>query len=171
MTIHDTHPFADPDPDPARRLRGRLGATVTLWTAGSGAGRAGLTLTSVLVALGEPARVLGLVDPDSDLADTVAETGRAVVHLLTWADRDLADAFAGTAPAPGGAFRQAAFADTEWGPRLEHATTWAGVRVESTTEVGWSRLLTCVVEQLEVGEDTDPLLHRRGRWVRPVPPA
>jgi flavin reductase (DIM6/NTAB) family NADH-FMN oxidoreductase RutF len=166
VTIHETHPFADPDPDPARRLRGRLGGTVTLWTAGSGAGRAGLTLTSVLVVLGEPARLLGLVDPDSDLADAVGETGRAVVHLLAWADRDLAEGFAGTAPAPGGVFRQATFADTEWGPRLEHAGTWAGVRVEAATELGWSRLLTCVVEHLEIGEETDPLLHRRGRFGR-----
>ena len=166
MTIHDTHPFADPDPDPARRLRGRLGGAVTLWTAGSDAGRAGLTVTSLLAVLGEPVRLLGLVDPDSDLADMVAETGRAVVQLLTWADRDLAEGFAGTAPAPGGVFRQAAFVDTDWGPRLEHATTWAGVRVEETAEVGWSRLLTCVVEHLEVGDEIDPLLHRRGRWLR-----
>jgi flavin reductase (DIM6/NTAB) family NADH-FMN oxidoreductase RutF len=166
VTIHDTHPFADPDPDPARRLRGRLGGAVTLWTSGSGTGRAGLTLTSVLVALGEPARVLGLVDPDSDLAEAVAASGRAVLQLLTWPDRDLADAFAGSAPAPGGVFRQAAFIDTDWGPRLETATTWAGVRLEGSAEVGWSRLLTCVVEHVEVGADGAPLLHRRGRYVR-----
>ena len=92
---------------------------------------------------------------------------RAVVQLLTWADRDLAEGFAGTAPAPGGVFRQADFVDTEWGPRLAHATTWAGVRLEDSSEVGWSRLLTCVVEHLEIGEDGDPLLHRRGRWLRP----
>jgi flavin reductase (DIM6/NTAB) family NADH-FMN oxidoreductase RutF len=166
MTIHDTHPFADPDPDPARRLRGRLGGTVTLWTAGSGSGRAGLTLTSVLVVLGEPARLLALVDPDSDLADAVAESDRAVVQVLTWPDRDLAEGFAGSAPAPGGVFQQAAFVDTEWGPRLAHATTWAGVRLEESGEVGWSRLLTCVIEQVAVGDDTDPLVHRRGRYVR-----
>ena len=166
MTIHGTHPFGNPEPDPARRFRGRLGGTATLWTAGSADDRAGLTLTSVLVVLGEPARVLGLVDPDSDLADRVAETGRAVVQLLTWPDRDLAEGFAGTAPAPGGVFRQADFVDTEWGPRLAHATTWAGVGLEGSDEVGWSRLLTCVVEHLEVGEEADPLLHRRGRWVR-----
>jgi flavin reductase (DIM6/NTAB) family NADH-FMN oxidoreductase RutF len=166
VTIHDSHPFADPDPDPARRLRGRLGGTVTLWTSGSSAERAGLTLTSVLVVLGEPARVLGLVDPDSDLADAVTATGRAVVQLLSWPDRDLAEAFAGTAPAPGGVFRQAEFVDTEWGPRLATASTWAGVRLEESSEVGWSLLLTCVVERVVVGEDVDPLGHRRGRWVR-----
>ncbi len=167
MTIHGTHPFADPDPDPARRFRGRLGGTATLWTAGAGADRAGLTLTSVVVALGEPARVLGLVDPDSDLAAAVDVTGTAVVQVLTWADRDLAEGFAGTAPAPGGVFQQAEFVDTTWGPRLDRATTWAGVRLESSADVGWSRLLTCAVEHVEIGDDADVLVHRRGRWVRP----
>ena len=139
---------------------------MTLWTAGAGADRAGLTLTSVMVALGDPARVLGLVDPDSELALAVEETGRAVVQLLSWADRDLAEGFAGTAPAPGGVFRQAEFVDTDWGPRLAHATTWAGVGLEDVADVGWSRLLTCTVQHLEVGEDADPLGHRRGRFVR-----
>jgi flavin reductase (DIM6/NTAB) family NADH-FMN oxidoreductase RutF len=166
MTIHDSHPFADPDPDPARRFRGRLGGAVTLWTSGHGTARAGLTVSSVLLALGEPARVLGLVDPDSDLAAAVEQAGAAVVQLLGWADRGLADGFAGTAPAPGGVFRQADFVDTAWGPRLTHATTWAGVRLERASEVGWSRMLTCTVEHVEIGDDGDPLMHRRGRWVR-----
>jgi flavin reductase (DIM6/NTAB) family NADH-FMN oxidoreductase RutF len=167
VTIHTSHPFADPDPDPARRFRGRLGGAVTLWTAGEGAERAGLTVTSLMAALGEPPRVLGLVDPDSDLALAVEETGRLVVQLLSWPDRDLAEGFAGTAPAPGGVFAQAAFEQTEWGPRLASATTWAGLRLESAAPVGWSSLLTGVVEHVELGEDVDPLVHRRGRWQRP----
>jgi flavin reductase (DIM6/NTAB) family NADH-FMN oxidoreductase RutF len=166
MTIHSSHPFADPDPDPARRFRGRLGGAVTLWTSGTGPARAGLTLTSVLVALGEPPRLLGLADPDSDLVATVETSGTAVVQLVGWADRGLAEMFAGTAPAPGGVFRQAEFVDTAWGPRLAHVSTWAGVRLEQATDVGWSALLTCTVEHVEVGDDADPLGHRRGRWVR-----
>ena len=167
MTIHDTHPFADPTPDPARRFRGRLGGAVTLWSAGIGSERAGLTVSSVLVALGEPARLLGLVDPDSDLVAALERTRTAVVQLLGWADRDLAEGFAGTAPAPGGVFGQAEFVGTDWGPRLARATTWAGVRLEHSVDVGWSRLLTCTVEHVEIGDDEDPLLHRRGRWSRP----
>jgi flavin reductase (DIM6/NTAB) family NADH-FMN oxidoreductase RutF len=169
MTIHDTHPFADPDPDPVRRLRGRLGGAVSLWTAGDLAdphGRAGMTITSLMVAHGEPGRVLALLDPDSDLADVLDDTGRAVVQLLSWEHRGLAEAFAGTAPAPGGPFRQAAFEQTAWGPRLGSARTWAGVRIETTVTVGWSSLLTCVVEETAIGDDADPLAHRRGRWVR-----
>jgi hypothetical protein len=140
VTIHSSHPFRDPEADPVRRLRGRLGGAVTLWTAGEGEDVfewAGLTVTSVLVA------------------------------VLTWDDRDLADAFAGTAPAPGGPFRQAEFTSGPWGPRLTRAATWAGVRLESATPVGWSSLVTCVVEEVTVGED-DPLIHRRGRYLRPL---
>ena len=35
-------------------------------------------------------------------------------------------------------------------------------------QLGWSLLLTCVVEHVEIGDDTDPLLHRRGRYVPPT---
>jgi flavin reductase (DIM6/NTAB) family NADH-FMN oxidoreductase RutF len=169
LTIHSTHPFADPDPDPVRRFRGRLTGTVALLTSGvtGEAGRAGLTVSSLMVANGEPARVLALVDPDSDLAATVDETGRAVVQLLSWAHRDLAEAFAGTAPAPGGPFRTGEFVDTPWGPRLADATTWAGVTLEGATGVGWSTLLTLTVDEVVVGDDDEPLVHRRGRYVRP----
>ncbi|WP_121252510.1 flavin reductase family protein [Nocardioides ferulae] len=170
MTIHSGHPFADPTPDPVRRFRGRLGGSVTLWTAGDDDRRAGLTVTSMMVANGEPARLLALVDPDSDLADELARTGRAVVSLLAWPHRDLADAFAGVAPAPGGPFRQTEFVDTTWGPRLADAATWAGVAVESTATVGWSNLVTCVVEQVTIGDDdAPPLTHRRGRYQAPPP--
>lgn len=168
MTIHTSHPFADPEPDPVRRLRGRLGGAVSLWTAGDDPGDArewaGLTVTSLMVALGEPSRVLALVDPDSDLAEAAQHTGRAVVQLLAWPDRDLAEMFAGSAPAPGGVFRAAPFVQTEWGPRLERAGTWAGVALESASDVGWSRLLVCVIEHVQVGDDEQPLLHRRGRF-------
>jgi flavin reductase (DIM6/NTAB) family NADH-FMN oxidoreductase RutF len=121
-----------------------------------------------MVANGDPARVVALVDPDSDLAAAIGRTGRGVVQLLSWPHRDLADAFAGTAPAPGGPFRTGAFDDTAWGPRLADASTWAGVRLESAAEVGWSSLVTCVVEELTVGDDESPLVHRRGRYVRPA---
>ncbi|MGZ4496887.1 MAG: flavin reductase family protein [Nocardioides sp.] len=166
MTIHTEHPFLDPDPDPVRRLRGRLGGTVSLWTTGEGSARAGLTVSSLMVAGGEPGRVLALLDPDSDLADRLEDTGRCVVQLLTWAHRDLAEAFAGTAPAPGGAFRTGTFEQSPWGPRLVDASGWAGLAVESVTEVGWSVLVTGRVEQVELGEDVEPLGHRRGRWLR-----
>lgn len=169
MTIHSGHPFLDPEGerDPVRRLRGRLGGVVTLWTAGEGSARAGLTVSSMMVANGDEPRLLALVDPDSDLLDRMRETGRAVVQLLSWPDRDLADAFAGTAPAPGGPFRMADFVESAWGPRLAQAQTWAGARLLEETEVGWSVLVTCALDEVSIGDDTPPLVHRRGRYQRP----
>lgn len=166
VTIHASHPFSDPD-DPARRLRGRVGGRVTLWTAGGGPDRAGLTVSSVLVAAGEPARVLGLLDPDSDLAVRLLDSRRAVLALLRWRHRDLAEAFAGRLPAPGGAFRLGEFADTPWGPVLGDAAGWAGLELADARPVGWSLLVETIVGRLEVGDDADPLVHRRGRYERP----
>lgn len=170
MTIHDTHPFLDPESerDPVRRFRGRLGGAVTLWTSGADREQAGLTVSSLMVAGGEPARILALLDPDSDLAETLHRTGRAVVHLLGWRHRDLADAFAGVAPAPGGAFRVAAFEAGDWGPLLVDAPAWAAVSLEAEQDAGWSSLVTCVVDEVHLGEDTAPLVHRRGHYLRPT---
>lgn len=167
MTIHSEHPFLDPDADPVRRLRGRLGGAVTLWTSGSDPG-AGLTVSSVMVASGEPGRLLALLDPDSDLREVLGETGRAVVHLLEWEHRDLAEAFAGQLPSPGGAFRMGEWEQNEHGPRLVTAPSWAVVELESTQTVGWSDLVVTRVVDLVVGEDVEPLVHRRGRYRRPV---
>lgn len=167
MTIHRGHPFDTGERDPHRQLRSRLGGAVSLWTSGADGSPAGLTVSSLMVALGEPARVLGLLDPDADLTLALEESGTAVVQLLDWAHRSLADMFAGVAPAPGGPFRQAEFVETDFGPRLADAPTWAGVRLESMQEVGWSLLATCVIEEIQIGRDEQPLIARRGRWVRP----
>lgn len=166
MTIHSSHPFADADPDPARRFRARVGGAVTLWTAGSGGSRAGLTVSSLMVALGPAPSILALLDPDADLLDVLRDDGVAVVQLLSWADRDLAEAFAGTAPAPGGPFRQAEFVDSDHGPRLASATTWATVRLIGEREMGWSVEVEVVIEHVEIddAETDDALLHRRGRF-------
>jgi flavin reductase (DIM6/NTAB) family NADH-FMN oxidoreductase RutF len=172
VTIHSEHPFVLPEDerDPARRFRGRLGGTVSLWTAGPADARAGLTVSSFMVASGQPAHILALLDPDSSLAETLRSTGLAVVQLLEWEHRQLADAFAGQFPAPGGPFRLAEWTPTRWGPRLSTAPTWAGVRLaeEPPVDVGWAQLVDCLVEHVEIGVETAPLVHRRGRYHRPT---
>ncbi|MER6941363.1 flavin reductase family protein [Nocardioides sp. NPDC127514] len=147
-------------------MRGRLGGRVSLWTSGPADSSAGLTVSSLMVANGSPGAVLGLLDPDSDLRDELEETGVGVVSLLHWRHRDLAEAFGGTAPAPGGAFRFGSWETTEFGRRLADAPTWAGVRLVSMQEIGWSALATCEIVSLEVGDDADPLVHRHGRYER-----
>jgi flavin reductase (DIM6/NTAB) family NADH-FMN oxidoreductase RutF len=166
VSIHPEHPFLPPEDerDPVRRLRGRLGGTVTLWTAGEGTARAGLTVSSRMVAAGEPAHALALLDPDSDLAQALQDSTRCVLQLLEWRHRDVADAFAG-APAPGGPFTRGAWEQSAWGPRLTDAPAWAGGRLVEARELGWSLLVDVVLETVEVGAERDPLEHRRGRYL------
>jgi flavin reductase (DIM6/NTAB) family NADH-FMN oxidoreductase RutF len=173
VTIHAGHPFATPEPDrsPLRRWRGRMSAPVSVWAAGDGAGRTGWTLSSFLVADGEPPEVLGLLDEDSALADrlTAAEPEGATltVNLLGWTHRGLADAFAGLAPAPGGPFTLGAWQPSDWGPVLADAPGWLGVRLVGEPQpAGWSLLVRAVVEHVELGpEPPDGMLgHVRGRY-------
>lgn len=172
MTIHSEHPFEDPEArrDTARRLRGRLGGQVSLWTAGEGAGRVGLTVSSLLVSPSAPPYVIGLLDPDSALAEHLGATpgARCVVHLLDWRHRDLSEQFAGQMPAPGGPFAAAAWEQTPAGPRLAGATTWAECTVTDHRELGWYAEVVCRIDAAVLGPDDEPLLHRRGRYVRPA---
>jgi flavin reductase (DIM6/NTAB) family NADH-FMN oxidoreductase RutF len=150
-------------------MRGRLGGAVSLWTAGDESARSGLTVSSIMLAEGEPACVLALLDPDSDFWEQLLDVRVAVVQLLAWEHRLVADVFAGTMPSPGGPFRSASFEQSDWGPLLTGATTWAGVRLseEEPRNVGWSALAVAVIEHVEIGSESDALLHRRGRYVRP----
>jgi flavin reductase (DIM6/NTAB) family NADH-FMN oxidoreductase RutF len=171
VTIHADHPFSDPEAtrDAARRFRGRLGGAVSLWTAATSdhRGRAGLTVSSLMVAAGDPARILALIDPESDVAVALADTGAAVVQLLEWEHQQIAEAFASRFPSPGGPFRMGEWTDTEWGPRLADATTWAGVRVaDAARQVGWYLLVDTAIEHVEIGPESAPLTHRRGQYER-----
>jgi flavin reductase (DIM6/NTAB) family NADH-FMN oxidoreductase RutF len=168
MTIHSDHPFDPPtgDRDPVRRLRGRLASGVTVWTATTAGRPVGLTVSSMLVAAGSPARVLGLVDPDSELYEAAVATGRVAISVLGGRHRYLADAFAGVAPAPGGAFRLGAWNDSPYGPVLDDSIASAGVRLdgEEPRLVGWARLVEAVIERAEIRSEGQLLVHHRGRY-------
>ncbi|GAA1394072.1 flavin reductase family protein [Luteococcus peritonei] len=164
MTIHAEHPFADSSREAARQLRGRLGGRVTLLTAGEGRERAGWTVSSLAVVGGDPWRVVAFLDPDCDFVERVEQSGRAVLQLLDGGHQYLADAFAGTAPAPGGVFTLADWEQTAYGPRLAGAQNWATLELESATDLGWSRQLVLAVVEAGAGEDPAPLHHVRGRY-------
>lgn len=125
-------------------------------------------MSSLLIAAGEPAHIVALLDPDSDLVERLEQRRVAAVQLLQWQHRDLADAFAGVGPAPGGAFRLGQWAESQWGPVLTGVSAWAGVRLVTSQPLpmGWSVLVDTVVEHLEISEESAPLVHRRGRYQR-----
>ncbi len=167
MTIHSGDPFATPadQRSPVRRLRGRLAAPVTLWTA---PGPAGLTVSSVLVADGSPALLLGLVDEESEFWAAARTAGCFLVAPLASGQEQLADRFAGLMPAPGGQFAGLGHQDTGYGPLLDGLGTWAGCRVSEVRPAGWAVLVQAVIERVELGEPAVLLLHHRGRYIRPA---
>jgi 3-hydroxy-9,10-secoandrosta-1,3,5(10)-triene-9,17-dione monooxygenase reductase component len=164
-------PFATPLElrDPARRLRGRLTAPVTLWTAGDGDHRAGLTVSSILVAEGEPALVLGLIGPLSELWEAVARTGALVVHVLAEGDRRLAERFAGVLPSPGGSFQGLSLEQSAWGPVLPEVGTRAFCRLVQAEDLGYHRLVRGAIERVDLGGDKAPLAYLQGRFRRLAP--
>ena len=170
MSIHSEHPFATPEGDRSavRRLRGRLASPVTLWTAEHAGERAGLTVSSLLVADGEPGAVIGVLDPLSDFYDALRGSGRAVVSVLGWSHRTLADAFGYVAPAPGGPFTLGEFIESEWGPVFAGADSWAGCVLSGRepVSVGWGVQVQLDIEHVQLAEPAEPLVHRRGRYAR-----
>ncbi|MBM9462640.1 flavin reductase [Aeromicrobium sp. YIM 150415] len=167
MTIHTEHPFVPPEPerDALRRFRGRLAAPVTVVAAGEGRRRSGLTVSSLLIADGEPPHVVILVDPDSDLRDRIEVGTPVAISLLDDGDQFLADAFAGTAPAPGGPFTLGSWTETPWGPAHD-GRSWIGARLASISSLGYSDQIVASVEHIII-EGTTALSHVRGRY-RPV---
>lgn len=167
VTIHPSDPFATPDDQrsPARRLRGRLAAPVTLWTARSESGPAGLTVSSVLVADGTPGQMMGIIDEESDLWTAVRQSGHFAMICLGATDQQLADRFAGLMPAPGGLFTEHQWRQTPYGPVLEGARTWAGCRLDRTRRFGWGLLVEATLDDVTIGTSDGPaLVHLRGRY-------
>jgi flavin reductase (DIM6/NTAB) family NADH-FMN oxidoreductase RutF len=171
--IHAGDPFR-PEPadqDQARRFRGRLATGVTIVTAGTETTRTGLTVSSLLVVEGEPARVLLLVGPASDLWETVAQSGRFVVHICRYPDHRLADVFAGLAPSPGGLFTSADTTASEWGPVLSELPERLFCSLQSREEIGWSGMVAGTVDRVEVTDFDDPLVHFRSGYRRLAGPS
>jgi len=155
---------------PDRRFRGRLVAPVTVWTAGAGAHKAGLTVSSLLVAEGDPAEVLGLLDPLSELFDVIAERARFVVHVLDAGDQRLAGMFAGAYPVD--PFEEVETTDEEFGPVIAGARHTLGCRLVGSEEVGFQMLVRGAVEALEIVDDTGPpLIRYRGGYRKLAPGA
>jgi len=165
VTIHSDHPFVPPphERNPIRRLRGRLPAPVTLWTALGSEGPAAWTVSSLMVVDGEPPEAAGLLKESTDLLDSALESGRVAVSLLQTEHRLLADAAAEIAPAPGGIWRLTDFTQTDFGPVVT-GCTWFGLRITGEpSPIGWNVLVRGVINHVELAEG-DTLGVLRGRY-------
>lgn len=168
MTIHSSHPFAPPPEDraAARRLRGLLPSPVTVWTSAADTHRDGWTISSFLVANGDPAELVALVSGDAEWWDLFRETSRAVVNVLAQGHGQVADVFARTAPSPGGVFRTGEWEAADDGPRLASAAAWIGVGLidPNPEPAGWGLLVRARIDWVEIAEGVPALEHRNGRY-------
>ncbi len=164
--IHDDHPFQElpADRDPVRQFRGRLVAPVTVVTAGEEGSEAALTVSSLMVAEGEPSSVIALIGTNTDLWDAIAASRRFVVHILEGSRRDDADTFAGIRPRPGGVFAGVAVEHTEWGPVLSDSANRVFCSLASSIELPFHHLVEGQIERVEVADLDDPAIYYRGDY-------
>jgi flavin reductase (DIM6/NTAB) family NADH-FMN oxidoreductase RutF len=146
-----------------------LNAPVTVWAAGSGRARTGLTMSSIMIAEGSPAEVIGLVNPESALAESLRPGGTLTVSVLGARDRLVADVFAGISPSPGGMFRTGSWSDSDWGPVLDGVPAWIGARLvdEAPVRAGWSVVVRARIETVRLAdliEGDQALGYLRGRY-------
>jgi flavin reductase (DIM6/NTAB) family NADH-FMN oxidoreductase RutF len=166
--IHDDHPFqsAPSERDPVRQFRGRLVAPVTVVTAGEPGGEAALTVSSLMVAEGDPGSVVVLVGAATDLWNAIEWSERFIVHILGADWRGHADAFAGIRPRPGGVFTGLEVEHTGWGPVLVGASNRVFCRLGSTTALPFHHLVEGVIDKVEVADLDDPAIYFRGAYRR-----
>ncbi len=166
--IHLTDPFSTAPElrEAERRFRGRLAAPVTLWTSGGPGARSGLTISSVLLAQGEPWSIFGLIGETTDLWEAINETGAFVVHVLEEHHHELAERFAMLRPSPGGLFSGLDVDDSEWGPAISSLGTRAYCRYAGRTATDYHYLLNGRVERVVLHELERPLVFFRGRYRR-----
>jgi 3-hydroxy-9,10-secoandrosta-1,3,5(10)-triene-9,17-dione monooxygenase reductase component len=165
--IHDDHPFATPADrwDPVRRFRGRLASPVTVVTSGTADARAGLTVSSVMVADGHPSYVHLLVGSNTDLWDAIQDTGSFIVHVLGVEHRQLSDRFAFVRPSPGGLFEGLEVVDTDFGPELPSVESRASCRYAGHFDDAYHALVHGIVEEVAVGDLRHPLQWFRGGYL------
>jgi flavin reductase (DIM6/NTAB) family NADH-FMN oxidoreductase RutF len=164
--IHDEHPFRTPPDlrDPVRQFRGRLAAPVTIITSGTSSRPTGLTVSSLLVAEGQPSHVHFLAGTTTDLWYAIEETRAFIVHILEGGFRELSDRFAGIRPSPGGLFANLAVADTEFGPEITRLRTRAYCRYVGHREEAMHALVHGEVARVTLHDLREPLQYFRGEY-------
>ena len=118
----------------------------------------------VLVAEGEPSRLVALVGEATDLWFAIEQSGSFVLHVLGVGDRQISDRFAGIRPSPGGLFVGLDVEDGPWGPTIRTLGTRAHCRLERSVETGFHQLVTGLIDQIDLEVLDQPLVYYRGRY-------
>lgn len=120
----------------------------------------------MLVADGDPAELIALVNEDADWWDMFRRTGKACVNVLGPGQGGVADVFARVSPSPGGVFRTGHWQDGGHGPRLVGASAWADVELldKDPEYSGWGLLVRARLGDIHFADGVEALEHRSGRY-------
>ena len=151
--------------DPFRRCMRLLAGGVSVVTGGSPGHRIGLTATSVTSLSMEPPSLLVSVRAGSRLVPVVMREERFTVHLLEETQPQVADVFAGRMGDGRPRIEQVDW-DERSGGRLGGALAHVGCRLARVVPVFSHVLLIGVVEVVERGTGTCPLVHFEGCYRR-----
>ena len=151
--------------DDVRRLRGRLAAPVTVWTAYEEAEEStGITVSSILIGEGKPPSVLGFIAPDSNFWEALRASKRFVVHVLDETQTRIADQFA--LRYPGDPFEGLSVERSDYGPVLSEPRTRARATLMGFIDAGYSLLIRGSIDEVEFDPNPSaPLVHYRGRYL------
>jgi flavin reductase (DIM6/NTAB) family NADH-FMN oxidoreductase RutF len=141
-----------------------LAAPVTVVTAGQPGNQAALTVSSLMVAEGEPSSVIALIGTNTDLWEAIEASRRFIVHILGSSRREDADAFAGIRPRPGGVFAGVAVEHSDWGPVLTDSANRVFCSLASSIELPFHHLVEGEIEKVEVSDLDDPAIYFRGDY-------
>ena len=137
---------------------------VTIVTSSGSGGPAGLTVSSLVIAEGDPGVVYLLVGPTTELYDALIDSSCFVVHICEAAHREIADVFAGTRPSPGGVFSGRDLQYEDHGPVLAEIKDRIYCTVIARREESYSVLVTGIIDRVEMGNLLKPLSFFRGRY-------
>lgn len=146
----------------------QLAGAVSVITAGSGDGRAGLTATSVTSFSAEPPTILVSVNTGASAYPTIVRERHFAVNILTDQQQPVADRFAGRMGLKGADRYQGA----EWrtlasgAPALIGALAVIDAEIEEIIERHSHAILIGRVKAIEVDTEAGALLYWRGAYER-----
>ena len=151
--------------DPFRRCMRLLAGGVSVVTGGPPGHRMGLTATSVTSLSMEPPSLLVSLRAGSRLVPVIMREERFTVHLLAEGQAREADVFAGRLGDSSSRTEQVDWRERSGG-RLMGALSYVECRLARVVPVFSHVLLIGMVEVVESGSGTDPLVHFEGSYRR-----
>jgi flavin reductase (DIM6/NTAB) family NADH-FMN oxidoreductase RutF len=148
-----------------RQVLGHFPTGVTVITARTAAGPAGLAVGSFFSVSLDPPLVAFCAAKSSTSYPRIAEAGHFVVNVLSDDQEDISRVFAstGTDKFAGIGYRPA---PTSGAPVINDVLAWIGCDIDEVHEAGDHLIVVGLVHEMEIGHEGGPLVFFRGGYGR-----